>query len=508
MAGAALPLARVTWAGCSHGIPRPFQCASVKVPLDHRNPAGRKITIALLRLPATDHAKRIGSLFTDFGGPGGGDITDLVNRADTVFSAAIRKHFDLVTWDPRGVEYSTPVNCFASAAASQSYFSNLPVFPYPQSGEPAYFKLNAELGKDCKQRSGFLLPHVSSADTASDLDLIRQDLGEKKLSYLGFSYGTVIGATYANMFPSHVRAMVLDGTLDFIGNATGHKTGEGASLPVDVRQGVDKAGRDVFGRFLTLCAQAGSKCAFSGGNVQAKWTALLSRARAGQLSYQELMILAYYDMEAPIADWPGLAQDLQSLYTSTSAGRVLPARRAAGLARAARRAARQGLAPPTAGAASLAGAGYAANRQDAYYAIQCADSLAPRKTSVYHNLAISEDKKVPGFGRLIVYDMMPCASWPAMHTDAYDGPWGRSRATILVINASHDPITPIWGARTAVSELHNARLLTVDGDGHTSMFVEPSPCRQAAEAAYLTSLKLPQKGTVCPVSRLPWGLTP
>lgn len=497
------------WTGCQHGIPKPFQCATVTVPLDYRHPSGRKIKLAVLRLPASEPSKRIGSLFVNFGGPGGPDISDLVSRAGVVFGSSIRQRFDLVTWDPRGVEYSTPVNCFGSQAASDSYYNSLPVFPYPRSGEGSFFKLSAQLGKDCQRRSGYLLPHISTADSARDLDMIRRDLGENRLSFLGFSYGTVLGATYANLFPGRVRAMVLDGTLDFTGNAAGHQAGDGATSPVDMRQGVDKAGQDAFYRFLALCARAAGKCAFFGGNLHTKWAALLARARSGQLSYQNLMTLAYYDMESPIADWPGLASSLQSLYTATSAGRSLSPRRAARLLRTAVHAASQGLLPAAGRPAARAGAAaYVGNRMDAYYATQCADSRAPTKTSVYHNLGSSEDTKVPGFGRLIVYDMMPCASWPAMHTDAYDGPWGASRATILVINAQHDPITPLWGARTAVSELHNARLLTVNGDGHTSMFVEPSACRQAAEAAYLTSLKLPPKGKVCQVSRLPWGLSP
>jgi pimeloyl-ACP methyl ester carboxylesterase len=511
----------VPWGACSHGIPAPFQCATEPVPLDYRHPNGQKIGLALLRLPASDPRERIGSLFIDFGGPGGPDITDLVNRAYTVFSPAIRARFDLVAWDPRGVEYSDPVNCFATDTADSSYYNSIPVFPYPQSGEPAYFKLNAQLGPDCLQRSGALLQHVSSADTARDLNVLRQDVGDPKLTYLGFSYGTVIGATYANLFPDQVRAMVLDGTLDFVGNATGHHPGDAAAYPVDVRQGVDRAGQEVFlDSFLPLCARAGSACAFSGGNLRAKWRTLLSRARAGQLSYQDLMIFAYYDMEDPIADWPGLASYLQGLYTSTTAGQALTASQSAGLAQAADRAQSQSIMGPpgstggapepgsTSAASGTAGAKYTDNRADAYYAIQCADSLVPTSDAVYHNLAITEDQKVPGFGRLIVYDMMPCATWPAMHTDAYDGPWNRSRTPILVINAEHDPITPIWGAEAAVAELGNARLLKVNGDGHTSMYVEPSTCRDDAELAYLVSLRLPPKGTVCNVDQLPFGLTP
>lgn len=486
------------------------------------NPAGQKINLALIRLPASDPNRRIGSLFINFGGPGGPDITDLVNRADTVFSPDIRARFDLVAWDPRGVEYSDPVNCFDTDTADNNYYNSIPVFPYPQSDEPGYFSLNAQLGQDCLQRSAALLPHVSSEDTARDLDLLRRDVGDPKLTYMGFSYGTVIGATYANLFPDKVRAMVLDGTLDFTGNATGHQPGDSSAYPVDVRQGVDKAGEDVFlNRFLTLCEQAGSSCAFSGGNPRAKWQALLSRAQAGQISYQDLMTFAYYDLEKPIANWPALATYLQNLYTSTSAGRALTARQSAGLAQAARQAESQSLMRPTAAGASgpaaahsntasaaAASPNYTDNQSDAYYAIQCADSLVPTSDSVYHNLANTEDQKVPGFGRLIVYDMMPCATWPTMHTDAYDGPWNRSRTPILVINAKNDPITPIWGAEAAVKELGNARLLTVNGDGHTSMYVEPSACRDAAKLAYLVSLQLPPAGTVCGVDQLPWGLQP
>src|SRR5262252_6288280 len=360
----------VQWGACSHGIPAPFQCATAPVPLDYRHPNGQKISLALMRLPASDPSERIGSLFIDFGGPGGPDITDLVNRADTVFSPATRARFDLVTWDPRGVEYSDPVNCFATDTADSNYYNSIPVFPYPQSGEPAFFKLNAQLGPDCLRRSGVLLRHVSSADTARDLNVLRQAVGDPKLSYLGFSYGTVIGATYANLFPDKVRAMVLDGTLDFVGNATGHYPGQAAAFPVDVRQGVDQAGQEVFlDRFLPLCAEAGSACAFSaGGNLRAKWQTLLSRAQAGQLSYQDLMTFAYYDMENPIADWPGLASYLQGLYTSTTGGQALTASRSAGLAQAADRAVSQSIMGPrnTSEASGAASTRYTDNRADAF----------------------------------------------------------------------------------------------------------------------------------------------
>jgi pimeloyl-ACP methyl ester carboxylesterase len=145
---------------------------------------------------------------------------------------------------------------------------------------------------------------------------------------------------------------------------------------------------------------------------------------------------------------------------------------------------------------------------EGYYLSQCADIKAPTQESVYDSLAVTEDAKVPGFGRFATYDMTPCATWPALHTDAYDGPWNRSRATILVINSRYDPATPYQGAVAAVRELGHARLLTVNGDGHTSEYSEPSSCRDSAKQAYLISLRLPPRGEACAVNQLPWGLPP
>lgn len=511
------------WGKCAHGIASRFRCASVRVPLDYADPSGQAISLELMELPASGPKKeRIGSLFLNFGGPGGPDISDLTARWDTVFSSAIRSRFSLVTWDPRGIEYSTPVNCFTTAAADEEYYDDLPVFPYPTSGTAEFFSLNAELGADCEQQTGPLLSHISTADTARDLNLIRQDLSIKRLNYLGYSYGTVLGATFANLFPNDVRSMVLDGTVDFKGNADGPTWATAKKEPIDVRNGVDKAGEYVFNRFLTLCKRAGTrKCAFAaGGHLTRKWDTLLNRARNGKLSFQYLMIDAYYDLESPLGDWAGLARQLQDYYTDTSSGASLTPAQARGLAARADAAAAgnvDGAAAagiPAAGtpAASHANPGtaaaYTANRADALYSIQCADSLVPASDADYTADAATEGTKYPGFGRLITYDAMPCATWPTMHTDAYDGPWDKSKTTILVINAIYDPITPIWGAEAAVRELKHARLLKINGDGHTSMYVEPSTCRDNAELAYLQTGKLPATGKVCAVSELPFGLNP
>jgi pimeloyl-ACP methyl ester carboxylesterase len=276
------------WGDCPASVASaPFQCATAPVPLDYAKPGGQQIELSLIRLPAAVPSERIGSLFINFGGPGGSGVSILPGRATTVFSAAIRDHFDLISWDTRGIGQSVPVRCFATQQEDSGYFASVPYFPYPASNDASFWSLNAQLGADCAQRAGTLLPHMSSQDTARDLDLLRQDVGDAKLNYMGFSYGTVIGAIYANLFPDKVRTMVLDGSLDFAGNATGDIPGQARRYPVDVRNGVDLAGQDVLGRFLTLCAKAGSaNCAFAtGGNLPAKWQTLLARSKAGPVHY-------------------------------------------------------------------------------------------------------------------------------------------------------------------------------------------------------------------------------
>jgi len=487
-------VSKLQWGDCPASVAAaPFQCATAPAPLDYANPGGTRIELALIRLPAANPKERIGSLFINFGGPGGAGTAILPGRATTVFSQAIRDHFDLVSWDARGTGLSTAVQCFATQQEDSAYFGSVPYFPYPASSDAGFWSLNAELGQDCQLRAAALLPHMSSQDTARDLDLLRQDAGDTRLNYMGFSYGTVIGAVYANLFPRDVRAMVLDGTLDFKGNATGDLPGQSRTLPVDVRNGIDVAAQDVLGRFLRLCAQAGSaNCAFAdGGHLLGKWQTLLTRSQAspvryngGTYFYSTLVAITYYWLYKPMTKWAALGTLLQGLYAASSG--------------------------TSAGAAAAAAtAAYPINNgNEGYYISQCADIAVPTTESVYDSLAVRENAKVPGFGYLATYDMTPCSTWPALHTDAYDGPWNRSRTPILVINSLHDPATPYQGAVAATRELADARLLTVNGDGHTSEYSEPSSCRDTAKQAYLITLALPPAGKVCAVDQLPWGLPP
>src|SRR5262245_19384852 len=192
----------VVWRRCGS-----ITCASISVPLDHAHPEGRHIELALGRIPAT--GKREGAVLANPGGPGGSGL-EFLHFAGDVFSPAIRKHYDIVSWDPRGVGASAPIECRVNLDA---FFA---VDHSPDSGsEVRDNEVEAKaLADGCAEESGSLLPFVSTRSTVKDMDAIRAAIGDDKVTYVGFSYGTYLGALYAEQYPSHIRAMVLDGALD------------------------------------------------------------------------------------------------------------------------------------------------------------------------------------------------------------------------------------------------------------------------------------------------------
>ncbi|WP_163566899.1 alpha/beta fold hydrolase [Fodinicola feengrottensis] len=342
-------------------------------------------------------------MVTNFGGPGADGYRSLRKFARTAtFPQAVRDRFDLVSFDPRGIGRSTPINCFSSDAEQQAYFSQLPNFPdLNRAAELRFYRQAAELSRRCEQHAGPLLAHMSTANVARDLDRLRQALGDDRLTYQGFSYGTVVGATYANLFPTKVRAIILDGTLDMVGNAVGHGD-EGSTLSIGTRQGVADAGQEVLSQFFLLCAKAGAPCPFSaGGDLPGKWTHLLAEAKRAPVTsggitydYPTLSGEVYNDLTAPMLDWPTLGTLLQQLYDKS--------------------------APSTVDSDDQNSA-YQDNGSEAYVAVQCEDAAAPKRLSTYTTLGKSEDARIPAFGRMQVFDPMPCPTWPVSTATASSG---------------------------------------------------------------------------------------
>lgn len=232
-ANAAPPKPKANWSPCYKDLGYQFECATVQVPLDYSNPGKAAILIAMVRLPATDPARRIGSLFLNPGGPGGSGVDFALGAGPFLYSDEVRARFDIVGFDPRGILRSTAVRCFGTP---KQWTDALAPFPYPITPDEELIWQTAELFLDdaCEQRAGRIIDHMTTADVARDLDLLRQAVGDEKLTYAGFSYGSYLGVTYANLFPDNVRALVVDGVLDPIAWAIG-EPGQGSTLPFSTR---------------------------------------------------------------------------------------------------------------------------------------------------------------------------------------------------------------------------------------------------------------------------------
>ncbi|WP_406724282.1 alpha/beta fold hydrolase [Streptomyces sp. GD-15H] len=275
-----VPVPQLDWSPCVQG--GEFDCATAKVPLDHNRPGGRTLELAVVKRKATGPGRRIGTLFFNPGGPGGPGTVQMPQNYEK-FPREVRERFDIVSWAPRGIGSSTAVNCFAGPEEAAEWNASKPTgFPVGEKERTAFIAAYKDLARRCEQRDPELLRHVSTTDTARDLDLLRQAVGESQLTYQGISYGTILGATYANLFPGKVRAMVLDSNIDPQA-WTNHASGDDPRLTTFLRMGSDRSAAATLDRFLALCGSTTTaRCAFSAGGpkaTRAKFDQLMQRLR-------------------------------------------------------------------------------------------------------------------------------------------------------------------------------------------------------------------------------------
>ena len=490
----------VRWTACGDG----FQCAVVPVPLDYDHPRGTQIALSLLRLPAADPARRIGSLLLNPGGPGGSGV-DFARGAAGAFPAEVRARFDLVGFDPRGIHGSTPLLCFDSYDEA---LASLPPFPYPETTAEEWRQRLADdrLAAACARHGGAIRDHMSSADAARDMDLLRARLGDRKLSYLGYSYGSLLGQNYANLFPKNARALVIDGVVDPIAWATG-RGGEARTTPVGTRIGSADGARRTLGEFFRLCDAAGDACAFS-GSASRRFAELGRRLRAHpvdvvdpgtgetiEFTYNYLIAVtlgALYSAEI----WPDLAAFLAELEAETSG--TAGASTAAGHRLDAIRA---GLGLTAAPAAEYP------NDVEGSPGVTCSDTLNPRSFAAWQAAADRAERRDGYFGRAWNWTWSQCRSWPASAgQDRYLGPWtARTAAPVLVVGNYFDPATRYQGAVTASRLLPNSRLLSYAGWGHVAYLFAGNSCVDEQVTRYLITGRTPAAGTVCRPAGSPFG---
>lgn len=479
------PVPRIAWAPCEGAGLEAFDCASVEVPTDYDHPQGRTTTIGLTRLPASDPAARVGSLFTNFGGPGGPGVETLHLVGGTLFDDDVLARFDVIGFDPRAVGTSDPATCFRDAERENAFLAGLPAFPVTDREERRYLGQAATLGASCTLFSGERISHSSTANVARDMDLLRQAVGDEQLSYVGYSYGTFLGATYAALFPDRVRAMVLDGTTD-----VDAWSGVGSDELLGARLGQAAGATETFGEFARLCAEAGpSACALASlGDpaevVEATYAALrearvevpLPDGTTVPIGYGDTVALVFQYLYEPVA-WGDLDLTLAGL--AVLSGAVEPP---AGDAPSARSAA------PSLGDL-LRRAGYAQDYPSlgGGLASLCVDATTPGSPWKYPAKVDELDARYPHFGRFRGWVGVQCEFVPVTDSDAFTGPWGQTTdAPVLVVGTRFDPATPYAFTQPYADHWPDARVLTVEGWGHT--IIGKSTCADDAVARYLVDL--------------------
>ncbi|MBV8931094.1 MAG: alpha/beta fold hydrolase [Kutzneria sp.] len=487
------PLQHLAWHPCYDH----FQCTTAEVPLDYRDPAGRHISLAFIRMPASDPAHRVGTVFTDPGGPGMSGVDD-VRYSGSALPEGIRQRFDVVSFDPRGVGGSAPVSCFATSADKQRFVAGLPPFPDGPTDETAYRDAQAEFARGCADHSGELLSHLSTANVARDMDVLRRAIGAPAMNYIGYSYGTYLGQTYANLFPHTVRTMVLDGNVDPVQYSTG--VGDGLLTPAFVRNNGPSGTWETLRAFADLCSRTDQQhCALAGDKAPPlkKITTALDKLRghpvpvtiptgSGVLSYADVVYtLRKLLVSANPQVWSVLSIGLQNLWTSDY--RVMFALSQAAL---------HPQAPPS----SLD------NSLEAARAIECVDTDNPRLPTAWPAIARLADLRAPYFGSDWAYVTLPCATWHAADSARYTGPWNRITPNpILVVGNSYDPATPYRNSVAVSRELGNARLLTLRGWGHEAR--GRSSCVDGHETQYMLTGTPPPAGTTCAPDTAPFPTT-
>ncbi|MEU6646542.1 alpha/beta hydrolase [Saccharomonospora sp. NPDC046836] len=451
-----------------------LECARLTVPLDYTKPQGTTITIGVLRQRATDAGDRIGSLVLNPGGPGASGMEAAAVFAPGVANRPLGERFDLVGFDPRGIGASEPtVQCLTGPERDTERAEDIEVDGTP-SGVRAQEAEQRDFAQKCAQRTEYgnnMLAHVGTRDVVKDIDVLRSVLGDQKLTYLGYSYGTRIGYTYAETFPGNVRALLLDGALDPEQDLVDSTVAQGA--------GFGKA----FGEFASWCAQQ-QDCALGTNPADAT--------------------RAYQDLTRPLIDDPVQVGDgrrlsyqdattgtIQALYTSqlwsqlNSGLNELKQQRGTALMALADMYNERGT------------DGRYATTQDAFVAVRCVDD--PRVTD--RNEIIEAQRRYAQVAPFLDPGTPPssardaCNFWPVPNTSEPGQPDVQGVPPTLVISTTNDPATPYQAGVNLAKALHG-RLLTFEGTQHT-VFLQGNECVDTAGTDYLVDGTLPADGTRC-----------
>ncbi|TDE56400.1 alpha/beta hydrolase [Nonomuraea mesophila] len=467
--------ATIDWGACTD-LERPdgepparqdasVRCGTLAVPLDYSEPDGEQLNLALIKLPATGKGKRLGSVVFNFGGPGASGVDTLDQAAKAL--TTLRSRYDLVSFDPRGVDRSSGVRC--GDASELETFTSLNTLPPGEETRKRTTAANKRFAELCERDSGKVLPHVGTVNAARDMDRIRAAVGDSKLNYVGMSYGTQLGAVYATEFPHNVGRMVLDAPLD-------------PTVSFEQRTLAQTRGfQQAYESFLRSCVKStcalGKDEATADSNVENLLTRLTTKPLNvhGRTLTQGLASTAVAAALYSELTWPFLEQALSEGLKGNGEALLYLADN------------------------------YTGRREDGTYstqmtsfpAITCVDTAERPSEAELRRTEAAALKISPLFGSEGSGGL--CRVWPVKGSDQARRVDATGSAPIVVVGGKGDPATPYQWAPKLTSQLRTATLVTYEGEGHGA-YLSGSKCVHELVDAYLIDGKVPQKGATCPAA--------
>lgn len=454
------------WEACDGGL----LCADVYAPLDWDDPGGERITLRLVKHEAEGDA--LGTLFVNPGGPGSSAVDYLVTGLEGAVTPEVLRSYDVVAWDPRGVGASTPVQCF-DAEGMDEYLYGLPEWDDLEVGSDEWIEAATaeaeKYGEACAEGTGELLGHVDTVSTVHDLDMLRSVVGDERLNYLGYSYGTYIGALYADLFPENVGRLVLDGAMD--------PTTTLSDVVLEQTKGFEQALRT----YVEDCLER-EGCPLEGTTDQAM-------QQIGEL----LDGVAEQPLQGSDGRWVSSGTMLTAIITplyspdSWSALDDL----FAGI--------EQGDADTALWLADFyydrVDGEYQSNSNEAFSAINCLDHVSDPDPERMRERAAELEEVAPTIGRFQGYGDISCGSWPYAGATERNAVEGAGADPILVIGTTGDPATPYRWAESLAEQLDSGVLVTYEGEGHTAY--GKSDCVDAVVDDYLLTGAVPERDPRC-----------
>ncbi len=447
-----------------------YDCATVAVPQSWSSPqSGQTYDIALIRIRSSTQSNRIGSLLINPGGPGGSGIETAVylSYGQTLggLPSEVTDKFDIVGFDPRGVGKSSPVKCISATDEDASFAA--PPDPRTEAGFQEVVGISKRIADGCAQKYGEQLTNFSTEQAARDMDAIRAAVGDEKTTYLGFSYGTLLGATYAQLYPDKIRALVLDGAID------------PAQDTVAASETQAKGFERAFTNFTNWCKATAAKCPIAADPRKAVTDALAKaeaspvRGPDGREATSGWVFLSVVSSLYTETGWQQLAKAIADLQT--------------GDAEAVFELADQ--------YADRRPDGTYSNLFDANFAVNCADTDETLTVDRIRQLQGEWRQKYPLFGGSMALGLLTCSFWQGKR-DPYPTGAAKGAPPIVVVGTTGDPATPYENTAKLASMLGTGHVLTWEGEGHTAY--PSTQCIVTAVDRYLINLEVPQEGLRCP----------